>query len=83
MFAKKLRVLLVTGDDECLVPKPWLNQFFMRNFTGPGVFDETLVVADGEVEAGHAVRLEEVPVHLQAWLRGRKLVGPKTRVVVR
>ncbi len=79
MFAQKLK-LTVAGKP---VPKAWLDQFFMRYFTGHSAFDETLPVADGEMEAGSAVKPEEVKAQFENWLRGRKMIGPEAEVEVR
>jgi len=83
MFARKLRVDLAESSGERPVPKQWLDQFFMRNFTGFSVFDDTLVTGEGEMEAGLGVRGEQVREHLEQWLRGRKMIGAATRVEVR
>ncbi len=75
MFASRLRLILREEGVERPVPKAWLDQFFMRFFTGHAAFDETLPVADGEIEAAHSVEPEEVRAHLENWLRGRKLIS--------
>ena len=83
MFANKLRITLADGDREHPVVKSWLDQFFMRNFTGPGGFDDTLVLADGELEAGHTVSRQEVEARLETWLRGRRCIPLTARVIER
>lgn len=82
MFANRLRLVLREGNAERPVPKAWLDQFFLRDFTGYSAFDETLPVADGELEAGHSVKPEEVCEHLEKWLRGRKLIAAGCSVAV-
>lgn len=83
MFARKLRLELAEGNTVRPAPKEWLDQFFMRNFTGLSEFDETLVTGEGEMEAGLGVDPGTVQEHFEKWLRGRKLIGPDTRLEVR
>lgn len=82
MFAQKLRVTLVAGGVEIPAPQAWLDQFFMRDFTGSSAFDETLVGSDGELEAGFAVSPDAAKTALEKWLRGRKMIAPEAEVVV-
>jgi hypothetical protein len=39
-------------------PMRWIDNFAMRNFTNDAVFDDTLPVRDGLLEAGRHVPLE-------------------------
>jgi hypothetical protein len=80
VFAQKLRVSLVAGGVEVPAPRAWLGQFFMRDFTGPGSFDETLAAGDGLLEAGFAVSPDEVKKQFEQWLRGRKMIAPEAEV---
>jgi len=63
-------------------PLDWLDQFCMRNFTNSADFDDTLPVADGQVEASFRLTSERFAEGLGAWLtqRGKGDGGP---VVVR
>jgi hypothetical protein len=54
----------------------------MRYFTGHKAFDETLPVADGELETAHSVSPEEVRDEFEKWLRGRKMISPDSSLVV-
>jgi hypothetical protein len=83
VFARKLKVTLVAGGEEIPAPRTWLEQYFMRDFTGSSAFDETLVAGDGELEAGFGVPTDEVRAHFEKWLRGRKMIEPEARVEVR
>ncbi len=83
MFAQKLKLALRSANGETAVPKVWLDQFFMRNFTGYSAFDDTLPAADGVLEAGTAVDKEEVKTQFEKWLRGRKMIAPETELVIR
>ncbi len=82
MFANRLRLNLAGQDQVRPVPKQWLDQFFMRNFTGHAAFDETLVTGDGEIEAGLDVDPELLRSNFEQWLRGRKLISPGARLVL-
>lgn len=46
----------------------WLDSFCMRSFTGRSVFDETLPVADGEMEASFQVDLAALQADMEYWL---------------
>lgn len=80
MFAQRLKVTLVAGGVEIPAPKAWLDQFFMRDFTGVSAFDETLVAGEGELEAGFGVEASEARSQFEKWLRGRKMIAPEVRV---
>jgi hypothetical protein len=80
MFARKLRLSLDSSGTKEPVPKTWLEEFFLRDFTGDSAFDETLVTGEGQVEAGWRVKPEAVCEQLENWLRGRKMIPPETRV---
>lgn len=82
MFAQRLTFYVEGPQGKSLVPKAWLDRFFMRNFTGHRTLDETLPVADGVVEAGFRVSAAEAASRLEAWLRGQKLLGPDERLRV-
>ncbi len=81
MFARKLRIEL-TGEERRPVPREWLEQFFLRDFTGSSAFDETLPAGDGVLEAGLRVDAERVRSELERWLRGRKMIGAGTGVAI-
>ena len=83
MFAQKLSLTLDSQGAESPVPKAWLDQFFMRNFTGYSAFDETLPAADGVLEASFRVEAGEVQAQFVKWLRGRKMIPAGTELVVR
>jgi hypothetical protein len=74
MFANLLRITLVSSGGGRSVPRAWLEQFFLRDFTGHSAFDETLVAGEGLLEAGNSVDPEIVHAQLEKWLRGRKMI---------
>jgi hypothetical protein len=83
MFARKLRLLVSEAGGEWPAPKPWLDQFFMRNFTGHSAFDHVLPAGDGLLEAGFEVDAELARRLFEDWLRGRKTISPGARVLLR
>lgn len=54
----------------------WMDNFSMRNFTNASVFDNTLPVADGLMEIGAHVPLDELQKAMEDWFR-RKSYLPK------
>ncbi len=82
MFARKLELLLVTATGERRpVPLAWMEQFFLRDFTGSSALDETLPVADGVLETGLGVDAGEVRARFEQWLRGRRMISPETELL--
>ncbi|MHB8304235.1 MAG: hypothetical protein ACYDC6_15710 [Acidobacteriaceae bacterium] len=68
MFARTLRVERVDAGG-VLHPCPihWIDNFAMRNFTNDAVFDDTLPVGNGLLEAGFHVPLEELRPAMEDW----------------
>ena len=62
-------------------PLKWLDNFSMRNFTNASVFDDTLPVADGLMEIGRNVPLQELKDAMEDWFR-RKSYLPKGAVLI-
>lgn len=52
----------------------------MRRFTGEAAFDDTLPVADGELEIGTQVSLDALAQALSKWLTKKKGSGKKIEV---
>lgn len=76
MFARKIRVQYEAAGRPVPCPLKWLDSFSMRNFTNASVFDDTLPVADGEMEIGSSVPLEQLKESMEDWFR-RKGYLPK------
>lgn len=68
MFARKIHIDLIDPQEPRACPLAWLDSFCMRSFTGRSAFDETLPVADGEMEAGFQVDLKAFQVDMEDWL---------------
>jgi hypothetical protein len=84
MFARKLHVEIIGDGKARLCPLDWLDSFAMRNFTGSAEFDDTLPIADGEMEAGLNVQPARLAQALEEFLNKRgKGNGHKLEVTVR
>lgn len=70
MWVRKLRIERVTPAGEAhACPIRWIDNFAMRNFTNDAIFDDTLPVADGVLEAGLRVPLERLRDAMEDWFR--------------
>ena len=83
MFARKLSIQHVDSAGE-LHPCPirWIDNFAMRNFTNDAIFDDTLPVADGMLEAGYRVPLERLQPAMEDWFRRKGYLKPEERLVI-
>ena len=82
MFSRKL---IITYDLDGLpepCPLKWLDNFSMRNFTNASVFDDTLPVADGRMEVGTAVPLDQLREAMEDWFRRKGYLGSEARLAV-
>lgn len=84
MFARRLSVKRVDATGErhpC--PVSWIDNFAMRNFTNDAIFDDTLPVGDGSLEAGHRVPLDRLQPAMEDWFRrkGYLKAGERLEVV--
>jgi hypothetical protein len=69
MFARKVRVEYEENGQRLPCPLKWLDSFSMRSFTNFSVFDDTLPVADGEMEIGSGVPLNELSSSIEEWFK--------------
>jgi len=70
MFARRLsieRIDAAGARHPC--PIHWIDNFAMRNFTNDAVFDDTLPLADGLMEAGNRVPLDRLRPAMEDWFR--------------
>ena len=76
MFARRIRVDYEDNGRRVPCPLKWLDSFSMRNFTNASVFDDTMPVADGRMEIGNHVPLDQLCAAMEDWFR-RKGYLPK------
>lgn len=77
MFARKLRIEIVSvGGQPTPAPLAQIDSFAMRSFTNDAVFDDTLPVADGLLEAGNRVPLDRLYLAMEDWFRRKSYLKP-------
>ncbi len=70
MFLRRVSVEYVRGDGAVApCPVKWLDSFAMRNFTNDAIFDDTLPIADGLMEAGLRIPLDLLRECMEDWFR--------------
>lgn len=70
MFLQRLSIERVTTTGEAVpCPVAQIDNFAMRNFTNDAIFDDTLPVADGLLEAGLRVPLDLLRWRMEQWFR--------------
>jgi hypothetical protein len=78
MFARRLRIERIDSAGVAhLCPIKWIDSFAMRNFTNDAIFDDTLPIADGLLEAGNRVPLDRLQSSMQDWFRRKNYIGPE------
>jgi len=83
MFIRRLSIECVDAAGErhpC--PIHWIDNFAMRNFTNDAVFDDTLPVADGLMEAGWRVPLDRLGLAMEDWFRRKGYLKANERLEV-
>ena len=83
MFARRLKVERVDAAGEAhSCPIAQIDNFAMRNFTNDAVFDDTLPVADGLLEAGFRVPLDRLAAAMEGWFRRKGYLKADERLRV-
>jgi hypothetical protein len=80
MFARKIQVDVIQPDGARACPVAWLDSFCMRSFTGRSAFDETLPVADVELEASYRVALDALQADMEDWFTRKFGEGRSVRL---
>ena len=80
MFARKIRVEYEADGRKLRCPLKWLDSFSMRNFTNATVFDNTLPVADGVMEIGTNVPVQELKAAMEDWFRRKGYLTKEGRL---
>jgi hypothetical protein len=82
MFARKVRVEYEHEGRLQPCPLKWLDNFSMRNFTNASVFDDTLPVADGRLEIGTHVPLNQLRDAMEDWFRRKSYLPKEAKLVL-
>jgi hypothetical protein len=78
MFARKFTIERIDSAGSAhTCPIKWIDNFAMRNFTNDAIFDDTLPVADGLLEAGYRVPLDQLQTNMEAWFRRKNYIAPE------
>jgi hypothetical protein len=80
MFARKIRVVYDDKGRSLPCPLKWLDSFSMRNFTNASVFDDTLPLADGQMEVGTNVPLEQLKEAMEDWFRRKGYLSKESKL---
>jgi hypothetical protein len=84
MFVRRLSIERVDeAGERSPCPIRWIDNFAMRNFTNDAVFDDTLPVADGVLEAGHRVPLARLQPAMEDWFRRKGYLLPSDRLEIK
>jgi hypothetical protein len=77
MFARRLTIERIDSSGAVHpCPIKWIDNFAMRNFTNDAIFDDTLPIADGLLEAGNRVPLDQLRVKMEDWFRRKSYLAP-------
>lgn len=83
MFVRRLAVQRVdVAGIRHPCPLRWIDSFAMRNFTNDAVFDDTLPMADGLLEAGLRVPLDRLQPAMEDWFRRKGHLKPGERLEI-
>ena len=78
MFSRTLRIERIDSAGVAHpCPIKWIDSFAMRNFTNDAIFDDTLPIADGLLEAGNRVPLDRLKRSMEDWFRRKNYIGPE------
>ena len=70
MFLRRLKIDRIACTGEAIpCPLKQIDNFAMRNFTNDAVFDDTLPIADGLLEAGTLVPIDLLQLRMEGWFR--------------
>ena len=76
MFIRKLKIERIDESGAAHpCPIKQLDNFAMRNFTNDAIFDDTLPIADGWLEAGNRVPLQLLQEKMQDWFRRKSYLA--------
>lgn len=77
MFIRRLSIACIAPDGSSRpAPLAHIDSFAMRNFTNDAVFDDTLPIGDGLMEAGYRVPLNRLQSSMEDWFRRKSYLKP-------
>ncbi len=82
MFARKLQIEYEAEGQRQPCPIQWLDNFSMRSFTNASVFDDTLPIADGRLEVGTSVPIDQLRDAMEDWFRRKGYLGQDSHLLV-
>ena len=82
MFSRKIRVEYEQDGKRLPCPLKWLDSFSMRSFTNASAFDDTLPVADGIMEVGERVPIDQLREAMEDWFRRKGYLAKDARLEV-
>jgi len=82
MFARKIRAEYEENGERLPCPLKWLDSFSMRNFTNASVFDDTLPVADGVMEIGARVPIDQLQAAMEDWFRRKSYLSKNAKLII-
>jgi hypothetical protein len=83
MFIRKLQIDRVDKQGQPhACPIRWIDNFAMRNFTNDAIFDDTLPLGDGLLEAGFRVPLDGLRNAMEDWFRRKGYLKPGETVSI-
>jgi hypothetical protein len=82
MFARKVRVEYEKDGQRLRCPLKWLDSFSMRNFTNASVFDDTMPVAEGQMEIGTNVPLDQLREALEDWFHRKSYIPKDSKLLL-
>ena len=83
MFVRRLSIQRIDANGaHHACPLRWIDNFAMRSFTNDAIFDDTLPLADGLMEAGHRVPLDRLRPAMEDWFHRKGYLKPDERLEV-
>ena len=83
MFVRRLVVECLSADGTASpCPLRAIDSFCMRNFTNDAIFDDTLPIADGLLEAGSRVPLDRLQLAMTDWFRRKSYLKADEYLVI-
>ena len=82
MFARSIRAEYEENGERLPCPLKWLDSFSMRNFTNASVFDDTMPVADGVMEIGARVPIDQLQAAMEDWFRRKSYLSKNAKLII-